>query len=68
MKLKATLLATSVALALVGCGSDSSSDNNGNNGGSTELAKKAVIAVPTEGKFIDAKVGGYSIKVVMLLL
>lgn len=58
MKLKATLLATSVALALVGCGSDSSSDNNGNNGGSTELAKKAVIAVPTEGKFIDAKVGG----------
>ncbi|WP_434997330.1 chromosome partitioning protein ParA [Vibrio scophthalmi] len=58
MKLKATLLATSVALALVGCGSDSSSDNNGNNGGSTELAKKAVIAVPTEGKFIDAKVEG----------
>lgn len=63
MKLKTTLLAASVALALVGCGSDSdnnsSSDNNGNNGGSTsQLAEKAVIAVPTEGKFIDAKVIG----------
>ncbi|WP_114767733.1 chromosome partitioning protein ParA [Vibrio rhodolitus] len=52
MEMKTTILATAVALALVGCG------NNSNDSKNSDLAEKPVIAIPEQGKFIDAKVEG----------
>ncbi|MGR6860180.1 hypothetical protein ACU5EH_07500 [Aliivibrio salmonicida] len=53
---KISLLAASVALALMGCGgSDGGSSDNSN---TTAKAQKPSIAVPTKGEFIDAKVIG----------
>jgi hypothetical protein len=59
---KISLLAASVAFALMGCGgSDGDSNHNSNDGSTgtdTTKAQKPSIAVPTKGKFIDAKVIG----------
>lgn len=56
---KLSFIAMAVATALVGCGGDdSSSNNNGNNGNSAQKAEKPVIAIPAQGKFIDAKIEG----------
>lgn len=53
---KISLLAASVALALMGCGgSDGGSSDNSN---TIAKAQKPSIAVPTKGEFIDAKVIG----------
>ncbi|ENM5914263.1 chromosome partitioning protein ParA [Vibrio mimicus] len=56
---KLSFIAMAVATALVGCGGDdSSSNNNGNNGNTAQKAEKPVIAIPAQGKFIDAKIEG----------
>ncbi|ENM5779358.1 chromosome partitioning protein ParA [Vibrio mimicus] len=56
---KLRFIAMAVATALVGCGGDdSSSNNNGNNGNTAQKAEKPVIAIPAQGKFIDAKIEG----------
>ncbi|ENM5918637.1 chromosome partitioning protein ParA [Vibrio mimicus] len=56
---KLSFIAMAVATALVGCGGDdSSSNNNGNNGNTAQKAEKPVIAIPTQGQFIDATIEG----------
>lgn len=56
---KLSFIAIAVATALVGCGGDdSSSNNNGNNGNTAQKAEKPVIAIPTQGQFIDATIEG----------
>lgn len=56
---KISLLAASVAFALMGCGgSDGGSNNGSDNSNTTAKAQKPSIAVPTKGEFIDAKVIG----------
>nr|WP_158161650.1 chromosome partitioning protein ParA [Vibrio mimicus] len=53
---KLSLIAMAVATALVGCGGDDSSSNN--NGNTAQKAEKPVIAIPTQGQFIDATIEG----------
>lgn len=56
---KLSFIAMAVATALVGCGGDdSSSNNNGNNGNTAQKAEKPEIAIPAQGKFIDAQIEG----------
>ncbi|TXY00744.1 chromosome partitioning protein ParA [Vibrio mimicus] len=56
---KLSFIAIAVATALVGCGGDdSSSNNNGNNGNTAQKAEKPEIAIPAQGKFIDAQIEG----------
>lgn len=56
---KLSLIAMAVATVLTGCGGDdSSSNNNGNNGNTAQKAEKPVIAIPAQGKFIDATIEG----------
>ncbi|OEE82027.1 hypothetical protein A1OQ_04395 [Enterovibrio norvegicus FF-162] len=57
MNFKTSLLAASVALVLAGCGSDDSAPVVGADV-SSELAKKPNIAIPENGRFIDAQVEG----------
>lgn len=53
---KLSLIAMAVATALVGCGGEDSSSNN--NGNTAQKAEKPVIAIPTQGQFIDATIEG----------
>lgn len=57
---KVSLLATSVTLALtlVGCGSSDDDSNDPSTNIDTAKTQKPSIAIPTAGKFIDAKVIG----------
>lgn len=56
---KISLLATSVAFALMGCGgSDGGSNSGSDNSNTAGKAQKPSIAVPAKGEFIDAKVIG----------
>lgn len=57
---KVSLLAASVTLALtlVGCGSSDDDSNDPSTNIDTEKTQKPSIAIPTAGKFIDAKVIG----------
>ncbi|MDD9179764.1 MULTISPECIES: hypothetical protein [Aliivibrio] len=53
---KISLLAASVAFALMGCGGSDGGSNSDSD--TTAKAQKPSIAVPTKGEFIDAKVIG----------
>jgi len=53
-----SLIAMAVATALVGCGGDDSSSSSNTNSNTAQKAEKPVIAIPAQGKFIDATIEG----------